>query len=85
MLLSPRPANIDVITIDHVRHMKDRAIVCNICHFDSEIQADALRNYPWATWRAPTPSNPNTAGTGGAKLHAVGCDRAARTLAFVLY
>ena len=38
--------NIDVITIDHMRHMKDRAIVCNIGHFDSEIQIDALRNYP---------------------------------------
>jgi adenosylhomocysteinase len=39
--------NIDMITIDHMRHMKDRAIVCNIGHFDSEIQIDALRNYPW--------------------------------------
>ena len=39
--------NIDVITIDHMRHMKDRAIVCNIGHFDSEIQIDALSNYPW--------------------------------------
>jgi adenosylhomocysteinase len=39
--------NIDVITIDHMRHMKDRAIVCNIGHFDSEIQIDGLRNYPW--------------------------------------
>jgi adenosylhomocysteinase len=39
--------NIDVITIDHMRRMKDRAIVCNIGHFDSEIQIDALRNYPW--------------------------------------
>jgi adenosylhomocysteinase len=39
--------NIDVITIDHMRHMKDRAIVCNIGHFDSEIQIDALRNHPW--------------------------------------
>jgi adenosylhomocysteinase len=39
--------NIDVITIEHMRHMKDRAIVCNIGHFDSEIQIDALRNYPW--------------------------------------
>ena len=39
--------NIDLITIDHMRHMKDRAIVCNIGHFDSEIQIDALRNYPW--------------------------------------
>jgi adenosylhomocysteinase len=39
--------NIDVITIDHMRHMKDRAIVCNIGHFDSEIQIEASRNYPW--------------------------------------
>ncbi len=39
--------NIDVITIDHMREMKDRAIVCNIGHFDSEIQIGALRNYPW--------------------------------------
>jgi S-adenosylhomocysteine hydrolase len=35
--------NIDVITIDHMCLMKDRAIVCNISHFDSEIQIDALR------------------------------------------
>jgi adenosylhomocysteinase len=39
--------NVDVITIDHMRHMKDRAIVCNIGHFDSKIQIEALRNYPW--------------------------------------
>jgi adenosylhomocysteinase len=39
--------NIDVITLDHMRQMKDRAIVCNIGHFDSEIQIDALRNYRW--------------------------------------
>jgi adenosylhomocysteinase len=39
--------NIDVITIDHMRAMKDRAIVCNIGHFDSEIQIDALRNMKW--------------------------------------
>ncbi len=39
--------DVDVITIDHMRQMKDRAIVCNIGHFDSEIQIDALRNYPW--------------------------------------
>src|SRR4051795_9806381 len=39
--------NIDVITIDHMRQMKDRAIVCNIGHFDSEIQIDSLRNYQW--------------------------------------
>jgi adenosylhomocysteinase len=39
--------NVDVITIDHMRQMRDRAIVCNIGHFDSEIQIDALRNYPW--------------------------------------
>ena len=39
--------NIDVITIDHMREMKDRAIVCNIGHFDSEIQIEALRNFKW--------------------------------------
>jgi adenosylhomocysteinase len=39
--------NIDVITLDHMREMKDRAIVCNIGHFDSEIQIAALRNYQW--------------------------------------
>ena len=39
--------NVDVITIDHLRRMKDRAIVCNIGHFDSEIQIEALRNYRW--------------------------------------
>jgi adenosylhomocysteinase len=39
--------NVDVITIDHMRQMKDRAIVCNIGHFDAEVQIDALRNYPW--------------------------------------
>jgi adenosylhomocysteinase len=39
--------NIDVITADHMRAMKHRAIVCNIGHFDSEIQIDALRNYKW--------------------------------------
>jgi adenosylhomocysteinase len=39
--------NVDVITLDHMRAMKSRAIVCNIGHFDSEIQIDALRNYKW--------------------------------------
>ena len=39
--------NIDVITIEHMRAMKHRAIVCNIGHFDSEIQIEALRNYRW--------------------------------------
>ncbi len=39
--------NLDVITLDHMRGMKDRAIVCNIGHFDSEIHVDALRNYKW--------------------------------------
>jgi len=37
--------NIDIITIDHMRKMRDRAIVCNIGHFDNEIQTEALRNY----------------------------------------
>jgi adenosylhomocysteinase len=39
--------NIDVITIEHMRRMKHRAIVCNIGHFDSEIQVAALRNMKW--------------------------------------
>jgi len=39
--------NKDVITLDHMRAMKDRAIVCNIGHFDSEIQIASLSNYQW--------------------------------------
>jgi adenosylhomocysteinase len=39
--------NVDVITVEHMRQMKDRAIVCNIGHFDSEIQVQALRNFRW--------------------------------------
>ena len=39
--------NKDVITVEHMRQMKDRAIVCNIGHFDSEIQIEGLRNYEW--------------------------------------
>ena len=39
--------NIDVITVDHIREMKDRAIVCNIGHFDSEIQIANLKNFKW--------------------------------------
>jgi adenosylhomocysteinase len=39
--------NVDVITLDHMRRMKDRAIVCNIGHFDSEIQIASLRNLKW--------------------------------------
>ena len=41
------PGNLDVITIEHMRAMKDRAIVANIGHFDSEIQVNALRNLKW--------------------------------------
>ena len=40
--------NVDVITLDHMRAMRDRAIVCNIGHFDSEIQVAALRNLKWS-------------------------------------
>ncbi|MGQ4273940.1 adenosylhomocysteinase [Terrihabitans sp. B22-R8] len=40
--------NVDVITIEHMREMKDRAIVCNIGHFDSEIQVAALKNLKWS-------------------------------------
>jgi adenosylhomocysteinase len=39
--------NVDVITLDHMREMKHRAIVCNIGHFDSEIQVAALKNLKW--------------------------------------
>ncbi|PPR30125.1 MAG: Adenosylhomocysteinase [Alphaproteobacteria bacterium MarineAlpha9_Bin2] len=39
--------NCDVITLEHMRGMKDRAIVCNIGHFDSEIEISALKNYTW--------------------------------------
>jgi len=39
--------NVDVITVDHMRAMKDRAIVCNIGHFDSEIQVAATKNFKW--------------------------------------
>ena len=39
--------NKDVITLEHMRAMKDRAIVCNIGHFDTEIQVEALRNLKW--------------------------------------
>ena len=39
--------NTDVITQDHMRDMKDRAIVCNIGHFDNEIQIESLQNYKW--------------------------------------
>jgi adenosylhomocysteinase len=39
--------NVDVITIEHMRKMKDRAVVCNIGHFDSEIQVAALKNLKW--------------------------------------
>jgi adenosylhomocysteinase len=39
--------NLDVITVEHMRAMKDRAIVCNIGHFDSEIQVAGLKNFKW--------------------------------------
>jgi adenosylhomocysteinase len=39
--------NLDVITVDHMRAMKDRAVVCNIGHFDSEIQVAGLKNFKW--------------------------------------
>jgi adenosylhomocysteinase len=40
--------NIDVITVEHMRAMKERAIVCNIGHFDNEIQVEALKNFKWS-------------------------------------
>ncbi|MBT6093407.1 MAG: adenosylhomocysteinase [Rhodospirillaceae bacterium] len=44
--------NIDIITVDHVRAMKDRAIVCNIGHFDNEIQVAGLKNFKWTNIKA---------------------------------
>ncbi|GAH48253.1 unnamed protein product, partial [marine sediment metagenome] len=38
--------NLDVITVEHMKHMKDQSIVCNIGHFDNEIQVDPLNNFP---------------------------------------
>ena len=40
--------NKDIVTADHMREMKDRAILCNIGHFDNEIQVEALKNYKWS-------------------------------------
>ncbi len=39
--------NKDILTVDHMRAMKDMAIVCNIGHFDNEIQVEALKNFEW--------------------------------------
>jgi len=39
--------NKDIVTIEHMRKMKDRSILCNIGHFDNEIQVSALKNYRW--------------------------------------
>ena len=39
--------NVDILTLEHMRKMKNRAVVCNIGHFDKEIQIDALRNLKW--------------------------------------
>ncbi len=40
--------NKDIVTADHMRNMRDRAILCNIGHFDNEIQVEALKNYKWS-------------------------------------
>ena len=40
--------NKDIVNADHMRKMKDRAILCNIGHFDNEIQVEALKNYKWS-------------------------------------
>jgi len=39
--------NIDIITVEHMKRMKNQAIVCNIGHFDNEIEVAALKAYPW--------------------------------------
>ena len=49
--------NRDVVTVDHVRAMKDRAVICNIGHFDNEIQVDGLRNFSVAEHSAPSRRN----------------------------
>jgi adenosylhomocysteinase len=41
--------NVDIITLDHMKKMKNQAIVCNIGHFDNEIQVDPLNNEPGVT------------------------------------
>ena len=46
--------NEDVITAEHMKAMKNMAIVCNIGHFDSEIQIAALSNYKWSERRLPS-------------------------------
>src|SRR5829696_7474849 len=46
-ILVTATGNKDVITIEHMRAMKDRAIVCNIGHFDNEIQVAGLKNFKW--------------------------------------
>ena len=66
--------NKDVITLDHMRKMKDRAIVCNIGHFDSEIQVAGLRNLKWEQCEAAgrrdrvpgrAPHHPSVGGPAG--------------------
>ena len=42
-----RDSNKDILTVDHMRAMKDMTIVCNIGHFDNEIQVEGLRNFEW--------------------------------------
>jgi adenosylhomocysteinase len=57
--------NVDIITIEHMRAMKDRAIVCNIGHFDSEIQIAALKN---STWDEIKPQVHEVTMSGGKRL-----------------
>ena len=47
ILVVTATGNKDVVTVDHMRKMKDRSILCNIGHFDNEIQVGALKNYKW--------------------------------------
>ena len=46
-IVATATGNKDIVTADHMRNMKDRAILCNIGHFDNEIQVEALKNYKW--------------------------------------
>ena len=76
--------NSDVITVDHMRRMKDMAIVCNIGHFDNEIQVAALRNYKWTNVKPQVDIDrvpgrqPHRAPVAGAARQSRQCHRAIR-------
>ena len=70
--------NKDIVTADHMRDMKDRAILCNIGHFDNEIQVEALKNYKWSEVKPQVheielPSKKRIIILGEGRLVNVGC------------